>query len=359
MTTDQQLQSLLDYKGGKILSVYLDTDLTDKSKDAVRLMFRQQTEGLEDAATEEIERIQQYLDFEYDWLHRGVAIFCSSDAYWVVTPLPVSVPTQVVYGERPNVRLLADVQDRFGKYDVAVLDRQRVRLFSVDWGRIQSATETVGEELKRHKQGGWSAAGYQRHEDNIALHNLKQGIEIIERFCERTGSKRLLLGGSPEVISQVKEMMPNPLQEQFIGEFVVDVTASANEVLTRSLDLMQTLNRERETRLVREAITEAAKGGLGVTGLTDTLFALHQGQVRLLLVDAEYRAEGYVCENCGFVLTEQKDACPLCQGTEWYRSQDVVNAALHKAADTGAEVNLVHASEELREAGSIAAITRY
>ena len=217
----------------------------------------------------------------------------------------------------------------------------------------------MGEELKRHKQGGWSAAGYQRHEDNLALHNLKHGVDLIQQFSERTGNRRLILGGSPEVLSQIKDLMPKSLQDQITGEFVVDVMASPTEILELSLDVFQEIKLAEEQNLVTEAITEASKGGTGVTGLNDTLYALFQGQVWRLLVDENYDVEGFVCTNCGFVLTEHPDMCPLCQNTAFEEAQDVVNIAIRKAAETGSEVNIIRENEELTRAGGIAAITRY
>jgi peptide subunit release factor 1 (eRF1) len=359
MTMDQQLQSLLDYQGDKVLSVYLDTDLANQSKEAVRLTFRRRAAELEQAAPEEVGAVQRFLDFEYDWQSRGVAIFASGDDLWEVIPLPIPPRTRVTYTARPHVRMLTDIGDRLGKYDVAVLDRERLRLFSVAWGKIQSETEAVGEELKRHKQGGWSATIYQRREDNLAVRNLRQAIEVMQQFTERTGNRRLMLGGSPEALAQVRELMPKPLLEQIIGEFVVDVGAKPNEILGLSLDLAQEVDLANERDLVEQAIAEAAKGGYGVTGLTDTLFALHQGQVRLLLVDESYHVSGFLCRDCGSALTERRDQCPLCRGKHLEETHDVVNVSIHKAAETGAEVNIVRENAELLRVGGIAALTRY
>jgi peptide chain release factor subunit 1 len=359
MTVDQQLQSLLDYQGDRVLSVYLDTDLSTQSKEAVRLTFRQRAAEVEAAAAHEVEAVQRFLDFEYDWQPRGLAIFASRDTLWEVIPLPIPPRTRVTYTERPLVRPLTDIGDRLGRYAVAVLDREHLRLFSMAWGKIQSEKTLTGEELKRHKQGGWSATGYQRHEDNLALHNLKQAVEAIQEFTERTGHGRLMLGGSTEVLAQVKEMLPRPLADQLIGEFVVDVGANPNEVLSRSLDLAQEVDLQNEQRQVEQAITEAAKGGQGVTGLSDTLYALHQGQVRLLLVDESYRASGYLCSDCGLILAEKRDQCPLCHSEHLEEAADVVNVAIHKAAETGAQVDIVRENAELLRVGGIAALTRY
>ena len=359
MIENRELRELVEFTGARVLSVYLDTDLADKPKYAVKLMFRDRAKGLDDAATCEVRAVQKYLDFEYDWQSRGLAIFSSGEDLWKVIPLPIPVRTQVLFADKPYVRVLTDVIDRFSRYSVALADRESVRLFSVAWGRIQSETESFGEELKRHKQGGWSAAGYQRHEDNLALRNLRHAVEVIQAFTQKAGSGRLMLGGSQEALSLVKDLLPKPLLDQVIGEFVVDMAASPNEVLSRSLDIAYQADLEEERGMVSQAITATAKGGTGVTGLADTLYALHQGRVRVLLVEESYSAAGYVCAHCGYSSVDSGDECPLCHYQQMKETSDVVNLAIHKAVETGAEVNIVRQNEMLSEVGGIAGILRY
>jgi peptide chain release factor subunit 1 len=255
----------------KVLSLYLDTDLAHRSKDAIKLLFRERIKSLEEPPPKsDIQAIEKYLDFEYDWQARGLAIFASGQELWEAFPLPIPVRTQAFFTEKPYVRVLSDVLDRFGKYGVALIDRESVRLFSVAWGRIQSETESFGEELKRHKQGGWASARYQRHEDNLALHNLKQAVEITQAFCEQTDCQRLMLGGSKEMLAQVVELMPSHMRAKVIGEFAADMEASPNEILSHTLDVAYQVDLEEEKRIVSEVVTAAAKGGAGVIGLADT-----------------------------------------------------------------------------------------
>jgi len=357
---EKELQSLVEFNGVQpVLSLYLDTNLAHQSKDAVKLLFREHTKNLPREAAPIIGEISKYLDFEYDWQSRGLAIFASGKELWKVIPLPIAVRTQAVWANRPYVRVLSDVLDRFGAYAVALFDQRSLRLFAVAGGKIQAATESFGEELKRHKQGGWAAARYQRHEDNLVLHNLKQAVEVLQAFCQETGCKRLMLAGSAEVLAQVRELLPNPLRSLIIGEFTADVQASPNAVLTLSLDIAAQADLMEEQQLVEQVVTAAAKGGSGVIGLADTLSALHQGRVHQLLVEENYTASGYVCGHCGYIAAEHAAKCPYCGYSEISASPDVVNRAIHKALETGATVNVVRESDALTQAGGVAALLRY
>ena len=357
---DKELQSLVEFSGKlPVLSVYLDTNLAGKSKDAVRLMFRELTRKLDAHATTDVESVQRFLDYEYDWQSRGVAVFASGRDLWQVVPLPVAPSSQAWYLPRPYVRVLTDIMDRFAEYSIAVVDQEGVRLYSVSWGKIRPETEAFGAQLKHHRAEGRFGAGRQRHEDMVALRNLRQAGEEIYDYCQATGCKRLMLGGNPGVLASFREQAPKALLERLIGEFPVDIDASSAEVLYRSLDIVAQADRAREERLVEAAITAAAKGGAGTMGASDTLYALHQGRVRTLLVEESFHVPGFVCAQCGFLSPARHDACPVCKGAEVTESPDVVNLAIRKAAEMGAEVEVVRQNQELLTAGGVAALLRY
>jgi peptide chain release factor subunit 1 len=239
------------------------------------------------------------------------------------------------------------------------VDKESVRLFSVALGRIEAQTEAFGEELKHHKQGGWAAARYQRHEDNLALHNLKQAVDVMQAFCDSAKCGQLVLGGSTEALHQIRDLLPKQPSFRVLGEFAADMQATPNEILSRSLDIAVQVDRAKEKEHVSEAVTAAAKGRGGATGLADSLALLHEGRVKMLLVDEDYGAPGFVCPSCGYVATEKSAACPLCSHEGMVETSDVVNLAIHKAVETGAGVNIVRDNEELTEAGGIAALLRY
>jgi peptide subunit release factor 1 (eRF1) len=161
------------------------------------------------------------------------------------------------------------------------------------------------------------------------------------------------------VLAQFKDLAPKPLLDHVMGEFTIHMTASPAEILHRSLDIAHQTDLDEERRIVEEAITAAAKGGAGVTGATDTLYALHHGQVRILLAEESFHTPGYICSHCGYLSANAHDECPICKSVEIDETPDVVNIAIHKAIETGAKVNIVRDNAMLQEAGGIAAVLRY
>lgn len=361
MLEKADLQELVNYNGSTpVLSVYVSTDLTRQPKDAVRLSVRDCVKNLDSTPPNaDVDRVQHFLEYEYDWQARGVAFFSAGEDLWRTITLPAPVTTQAYYSTTPYVRPLTDILDRYAPYILALVDRTSLRLFSISAGNIQSETEAVGEQLKRHKQGGWSAAKYQRQEDNLGLHNLKQAVDVIDHYCQGTHCNRLVLAGSQEVLAQIKDLMPQPLRDYVLGEMPASMTASTNELLDHSMSLMEEIALAEERLLVGSVVTAASKGGNGVTGLADSLYALQQGRVRELLVHEGYAAPGYACPSCGYVGTEAAPKCPFCGHEGMELVKDAVNRAIHKAVQTGADVNIIRDNEELQRAGYVAAVLRY
>ncbi len=359
MTIAEQIASLVRFEGSDdVLSLYLNTDLTTTTKDAVKLTFRQFTGTLEGAPPQDVARVARYLDTEYDWQSLGLAFFSSGDQLWEVVGLPASAEDGAYVSNKPHISELLALADRFKPYSVALLDREGVRLFLIADGRIQPKTEVFGEELKRHKQGGWAAARYQRHADHLALRNLKQSVELIDTYCQKAKTDRLVLAGSSDVLNQVRDLLPESLRRAVVGEFAADMQAPLEEILRRSAEIATIADELADLEAVRAVITSAAKGGQGVIGLSDTLYTLHEGRVHQVFVAPDTEAQGYECTNCGYIATERLK-CPFCGNEEAMSVPDAVNRALHKALRGGAAVEVVRDSEELRVAGGIAATLRY
>ena len=74
MFTEHDLRELLDFKTEKqFLSVYLNTDPSQGSADAYKLRLRSMMKDVN--AKDDVQNIEAYIDFDYDWSGRGVAMF--------------------------------------------------------------------------------------------------------------------------------------------------------------------------------------------------------------------------------------------------------------------------------------------
>jgi peptide chain release factor subunit 1 len=359
---EKELQELTGFHdvNASALSLYLSTDLTQQPKEQFRLILRElldQARG--SAADSDLARVESFIDLDFDWQAKSLAIFAESRAgFWRAYPLSLPLPNEVHVGERLYVKPLAQLLDEYDRYGVVLVDRESARFFLLHMGEIEEKKEVIGDELKRHRQGGWAAQRYQRRVDRQAEQNLRVAASATTRFYAANDCRGLVLSGMEETLAVFQSMLPKALQRRVIGTASLEMTATPNQVLSRTAELIRSYNRDRVARLVDEIITAASKGGDAVIGAADTFYAIQQGRVRTLVVEKDFEIDGYLSSGCKYISAEPIARCPFCGDTP-ERIPEAVNRIVRRTIEAGGRVETATDNEPLAKAGHIGAILRY
>ena len=362
MITQAELQQLIDFEPSQhpVLSLYLNVDPSRRSKDKYMLWLRNHLKDVSGQADPaDIERVERYFGFEYDWQGKSVACFaCTKAGLWQAFPLAVPMEDGVFVDDLPYVKPLTDLMDRHEPYGVALVDRDGARLFQIYMGEIVKTAGTLGEETKRHKQGGWAAQKLQRYEDTQASHNLRSAANVAIDFFQQGECRRIILAGTEETVSQFHNLLPRAWQDKVVGTLPMDMNAPETEVLSKSWAIIDKALAQEQAVLVEQIITSAAKGAGATVGLSDTLAALQEERAHTLVIAEGFSAPGYRCTQCGYVATDHQGDCPYCGG-EMASVDDVVEYAVKRTLELGGQVESVRDIPDLVEAGSIGALLRY
>ncbi len=369
MFSRKDLRELAQYRSqSPVLTLYLNTDPTQHTTDEYKLALRQLLKDVEgQGAAEDIAAVERFVDFEYDWKGRGIAVFsCDTDGYWQQYSLAVPVESRAVVSDKPYITPLAGLWDTYGRFVVAMVDRQGARLLLFQMGELVSEEGMMGEEVRRFKKGRGSAATGRRggatgpsarREDEVAARNLKEASELTVAFCEAHRPRNLLLAGTEATLAQFKSNLPRVWADRVIGTFSADMTEGHIEVRDRAFSILEQVEAERETALADAVITAAAKGSNGVVRLGDTLSAVHEGRVQTLVVAHGYRAPGYRCKGCDYITDQPLEECPFCGG-EVEELSNAVEVAVAQVLELGARVEIVRGHETFDRVG-IGALLRY
>ena len=363
MIDQSELQKLVEFNADRkdinVLSLYLDVDPRGRTVDQYRLAMRHLLESIDGHANKEDRaRIERFVEKEYDRQGRGLVLFsCQSEDLWHAFPLMTPVSDTVFTGVRPYIKPLSDILDTYGRYGVVLVDKEGGRIFVFNLGALEGVTDVVGEDVKRHKQGGWASARFQRHEDEAAYRNLKEAAEITAELVRSGQTRRLILAGTDANVAQFTSLLPKQAQQSIVATFNADVTASPSEIGERSLALIREVDATRKTQLVERLITTASKGGPATLGLANTLAAGFAGRVYHLLLDESYAAPAVRCDNCGYVGVEDASVCPLCEA-DLRVLPDAADSLVRWAMTQDLEVTFLH-DDALRETGHIGAFLRY
>lgn len=372
MITQEQLHELMAFDGGEssVVSLYLNTDTGEQSSETIKLQARSMLKEAEVAA-KDAEQIENYLDLTFDWSKPGLALFsCAAHDFFRTFPTAVSYRNRVRISSRPHVKPLAHLLEYYANYGAIVVDKVGARFFEYHLAELQDKAGTMGEEIRKSKQGSGSGragastsatgsrGGQNRYEEEVIQRNWRETADAAARFFSGKAIRRLFIGGTAENVAQFREYLSKQLQSCIAGTFTIDMNAGEHEVRKQTIKLMQEANARREETLVDRMITGAAKGANATIGLDNTLQAVGEGRVQTLVISDGYRLPGYVQDGSAF-LTARENAGDNYGLGNWQRVNDVIEAAVHRTMEQGGQVEIISENARLEEAGQIGALLRY
>lgn len=348
-----------------VVSLYLNTDLTEGTKDAYRLRLRNLLKGVD--LPQDVEAIENYFQNDYDWTGRGAAVFsCASRKFFRVYPLAIPLPDLLHISDRPSLGVLDRLLDSYGGYGVILIDKQGARAFYFHLGVLQEQEGVVGEEIKQVKHGaattiiGGRGSGHSggRRIDNVIERNMKESAEFAVKFFEDAHIRRILIGGTDDNVAMFRGLLPKAFQSLIVGAFPMNIGANHSEVLAKAMQIGQEADEKREHSLIDQLKTRSAKGAGAVTGLDDTLDAANNDRITTLVVLRGYQQPAYRCRNCAFLTPKPHRTCTNCGG-EMAQIPDVIDVVVSRTLRKGGTVEAVRANRTLDEAGKIGAFLRY
>ena len=368
----RQLQQHLSARNSMVLSVYANIDqsyaanLNRGFETVVENEFRRMTEADSDdnsGLETECRRVLRFLK-DYTPKGRGLVIFSdSTQGFWWQRDLQVNVASGVRWSPRPWVRPLLEVLERHDPYGVVLIDKQHARIITVGASGMEDHGEIVSDVPSKHATTGtdhlWSQGQMDRdHTNHIKLH-AKRVADDLSGVVDRLKLSRIVIGGPVAATSLFVNELPKRLQQMVVGTISAPVDASHARLMEEIGDVQQRAEHEDESRLVESLITSAMKGDRAVLGISDTLAAIEQGRVYLMVIARDYRAQGKQCASCKVLIVEGGDQCSFCGG-KLEPAPDLINRASHKVLEQAGKVQMVSgaAADRLGSTG-IGAVLRF
>ncbi len=373
VTTKQRLRELagLRPEGHKVVSVYLNLDPSEfptpkhRSTELESLLDVVER-GLRDddipskqraELKQDVERIRTWFDTEFDASGtRGMAVFAASGIdLFEVHRLARPIRSEVTIDDSPFIEPLAGMPGGDG-YAVLLINRKLARILAGGSDGMREVMSFVDDVHSWHDQGGWSQARYQRGIAKETHDHVKHANDELFKLFKRGALQRLLLGCPDELRGEVEGALHSYLRERVAGWLEIDVRAGPTEVAAEAAAIIDRDAREHERELLDRLQSELGRNARGVSGLADTLEALNEQRVEVLLVADGFRAEGYASPTADFLSVEPGQSAT---GEELQQRDDVIESAMERALEQSAEVVVVRHHPDLEPLGSIGALLRY
>jgi hypothetical protein len=360
---------------GLAISLYLDLDpsaaptagdaqtrlnsLLDQGAKANGAGKEDLTHGQRVGLKEDFERIRRYFEVEFrrDGAH-GVAVFCAGlDGVWRPLPLTETVPDGIRLGHELYLAPLVPLVGRGEGALVIVVSREQGRIYRLRAGRLEELADLSERQPRRHDQGGWSQANWQRHNDELAQEHLRRVAEELDRLVRRLDGAQVVVVGSEDTWSEFEGLLAQETRGAVAGVAHAEAHAQPAELLAAAEPVLERRRAEREVELLERWREEAGRGGRASSGWAATLEAASDGRVELLLYQEGVTRRAKRCLSCGRLAAEG-DACPL-DGTPFEESEDGLNLAVQQTLAHGGTVWALRDRRDLDPVEGIGGLLRF
>ncbi|KQC12194.1 MAG: hypothetical protein APR63_11630 [Desulfuromonas sp. SDB] len=270
--------------------------------------------------------------------------------------LEIPISDQVIIDSSPFIKPIAEIKDEYEDFAVVVADNDRARVFLISALKEQDQKVIKGKIKNHVKVGGWSQQRYERRRDKQLHHYVQDIIDYLHQLEHEHDYSRIVMVGAKEVLTHLEKELPLRLKNKLITDEVIDL--KQQNIDEEIYKLFTELERQEEENLWNQIKSKYVAGGLAVVGLEEVLKNLKVGRVEAVLVDRNYQPQGIRCRNCGNLIPEEVDKCPLCNSEDVF-SVDLVNEITEWAYKTSALIEYADNIEELKKLGSIAALLRF
>ena len=290
----------------------------------------------------------------------GLAVFASSAInLFEVLKLSEPVDHDPVIADAPFIEPLSAIGPP-ERWCALLVNRHVARLFCGPGAALEEV-ELIEDELRRrHGQGGWSQANYQRSVDKDADDHLRHAAKVAFALLRDDLPAGILVGAPPELAGDFEAHLHPYLRERLAGRLDLDVEHTRPEDVRRAVAarIEETARARDDAALAR--LVEAFAGGPGraASGLPQVLAAVHEQRVETLLVEAGFSEVGVRCPTCGWLGADGAAACPA-DGSTTEPGVDLVEAAVERTLTQSADVRVLRDRAELASHGRIAAVLRF
>ncbi len=311
----------------------------------------------------DLEYVLDVLKYDLTPRTQGLALFADGGAhYYERIELPFRLVNRLVIEPSPHVRPVAHALSLLEPFVVARVSRDESSLYLLDeWG-VAKEDDLVGPWLRSsdRETGEVSIKEYYaaaRQDTLVDLHYKEVG-NALAKLLESAGVRRVVLCAQHDIASAFRRTLPASVSAKIVAQIPFDAAATSGQMLVSAREAMEKARHDEMVDLAARIKEGLGSGGRGVSGFDDVLGALGRYQVQTLLVDRNYRPQGWRCLECTWVgLTETK-RCPVCGGGTLPVS-DAVGELVRLAILQNGHIEVGENIPVLDELGGVAGVLRY
>jgi peptide chain release factor subunit 1 len=316
------------------------------------------THGQKLSLARDFERMREWFDSEFSRDGtRGLALFAAGgDGFWRPLHLGETVRDSVTVNRTFQLAPLAPLLGRGEGVLVAVVGRERGDVYRLRRGELVPVADHSEDAPRRHDQGGWSQARYQRHIDTLAAEHMATVAEELDRRVRSGGVEAVVVVCAEEKRSQFAELLSQETNAILAGWATAEAHAGPPDLAEAVRPALDEWRARREQDALEHWREEAGKDGRAASGWEATLEAASDARVDVLLFQEGAVREAYGCPSCGRA-SAHAGACQL-DGTP-LEAGDGLDLAVHQTLAHGGTLLAVRHHDDLGPVEGIGALLRF
>lgn len=310
--------------GPPVLTLALDTHWKDEQqrtrirvfcRDKLREARRLFGDNLSTVGLDEtLARVESWVDDVVN-LHRepkakGLVLYASEGrGLFLECALPVSPETEAWLDLRPRLWPLVTAFDALEPAFIVRIDAQGAEFIQIREG-VSSEEWIGGDQVKRHKQGGWAQANYQRHINDQVFHVWKECAAQLDRLAAESPNAQIVLLGQDANVRGFQRLLAPLTAKRVVG------MGPDSPDRMRRLETAEELLDEARVASTFATVHHVLRQGLsdrsGTVGIEDTLMAANQRRLNTVVLSRRFDARGLLCASCGGLWTNGATGCVFC-----------------------------------------------
>lgn len=295
---------------------------------------------------------------------QGIAIFASEPLdLFEVRALPRVHRSRLAVDRTPLVRELAASEADFGRILTVTLDRTSALIWEVtayEAKMVQKVVSEVTRGMRYHSAGARGDSTGEHTFHNRIRDERRRHLETVARAVfdidRKSPGHQIVVAAPANEASGLEPFLHNYVADRLIGLARLapkDATPAAVHQLT--MEVKAAHARASEARHI-EDLAEGLGTGWAVHGVRETLNALSQGKIRLLLVRGETILPGFRSMKTGRLSTLARD---LREDGEVTPTVDVIDDAIEEALRQRVALDVIYEPEVAEAIDGLAGLLRF
>lgn len=250
--------------------------------------------------------------------------------------IPVYIPSRFVIESDPYIHPLVKALEKYPRYLVVVLERDKARFFSIFLDEIEQMSEIIHSDVPQRinaARAEWKGLRENKirgHiEDHIQRHLKKVSKETADYF-RKDKFNYLIVGIHKELKEKFAETLSARSRKKLIGSYYIVSGYNLNRIKAKSGEMINKHEKQAEAETIKNLFNRFNKEKRSATiEINSVLENFYLHNIDTLVIGKDYKEAGYVCPECHYISSYIR-SCPKCK-SKMTKAGDIADEIMEEA----------------------------